>query len=177
MSYIRHGKKKRVRGVEKDDAGRSAAAMNIYHQDYKFAPPKPGRYQLDSKGTNRILSYIRYLIWTCSIWGIFQDPAILPPDWDLLADDVNILISLQVGGAASSYLTHPTAVWCLKNWLTSGRTLTQRRTTRYKDNTVQSTYSLHSSTLKVEHRTCKFVELSYYESCDPIAFQYSMSYC
>ena len=58
MPHIRDGEKNRVRGAEKDDGGRSAAAINIYYQDSKVAPPKLGRYHLDSKGTNRIISYI-----------------------------------------------------------------------------------------------------------------------
>lgn len=37
--------------AENDDGVRSAAAMNIYHQDGKVAPLTLGGYHLDSKGT------------------------------------------------------------------------------------------------------------------------------
>ena len=46
--------KVQVRGAEKDDGGRSAAATNIYCQGYGVAPPKVGRCHRGSKGTGRV---------------------------------------------------------------------------------------------------------------------------
>ena len=51
---IRDGGKDRVRGAEKGDGGRSAAATNIYCQGCGVAPPKVGRCHRGSKGTGKV---------------------------------------------------------------------------------------------------------------------------